>query len=458
MVNLRISGESYDDLRTHLLADGKESIALALCGRLETANHVSILVHKVVVIPNDECIYRSETQVKWPTNRLIDLLQTVDSKKFSIIKIHSHPTGYPDFSEIDNKSDHELFETLFTWIENVEIHASVVMLPDGSMFGRFFHRDLVPQPITKITIIGSDIQFFNTTSSLSIQEFNVRTAQAFGEKTTALMGLLSIAVVGCSGTGSPTIEQLTRLGVGKIVLVDPDKLEQKNLNRIINSTMDDAVRERFKVDVLKEAIDHMGLGTEVEVYRSNLYDDINALKSVAACDIVFGCMDSVDGRHILNHLATFYLLAYFDLGVKLVADGKGGIDQIWGSVHYLQPGMSSLLTRGVYTLDDLNAASIFRANRSQYESLRKEGYIKNVNVTSPAVISVNMQVSSLSVIEMLDRLHKFRSDHNIDSAITRVSLTDSYIQKEAETGSDLYLKKFVGRGDLKPFLNMPELT
>ena len=47
---------------------------------------------------------------------------------------------------------------------------------------------------------------------------------------------MSIAVVGCSGTGSPVIEQLARLGVGRLVLVDPDRVEEKNLNRIVNAT------------------------------------------------------------------------------------------------------------------------------------------------------------------------------------------------------------------------------
>jgi hypothetical protein len=169
-------------------------------------------------------------------------------------------------------------------------------------------------------------------------------------------------------------------------------------------------------------------------------------------------MDSVDGRHLLNQIATFYVIPYFDLGVKLIADGNGGIDQIWATVHYLQPGKSSLLTRGVYTLDDLTAASMYRKDPVNYEALKKEGYIKNVNVESPAVISINMQISSLAVIEFLARIHKFRYDNNADSAITRVSLTDGYIQKESEGETDIYLEKFVGRGDLMPLLNMPEFS
>ncbi|MGO9699151.1 MAG: hypothetical protein ACLPX7_07820, partial [Xanthobacteraceae bacterium] len=53
-----------------------------------------------------------------------------------------------------------------------------------------------------------------------------------------------------SGTGSPTIEQLMRLGAALIVGVDDDHMEERNVNRILNSTMEDAKKGRAKVDIL----------------------------------------------------------------------------------------------------------------------------------------------------------------------------------------------------------------
>lgn len=51
------------------------------------------------------------------------------------------------------------------------------------------------------------------------------------------MRRLSIAIIGCSGTGSPVVEQCMRLGAGELVLVDDDRIEDRNINRILNSTM-----------------------------------------------------------------------------------------------------------------------------------------------------------------------------------------------------------------------------
>ena len=193
------------------------------------------------------------------------------------------------------------------------------------------------------------------------------------------------------------------------MLVDPDRVEAKNLNRILNSTRADVRNRRLKVDVLARAISKMELGTIVETHPTSLFDP-SAIKAVANCDIVFGCMDSIDGRHLLNKLATFYLLPYFDLGVKIEADGRGGVDQVCGTVHYLQPGGSSLLSRNVYTMEQVRAAGIYRTDPAAYRSQLDQGYIRGVPEDRPAVIQLNSLVASVAINELLARLHPYRID------------------------------------------------
>lgn len=48
-----------------------------------------------------------------------------------------------------------------------------------------------------------------------------------------------------------------------------------------------------------------------------------AVHEVACCDVIFGCTDGAEARHLLNHIATFYSIPYFDVGVRLDADGQG---------------------------------------------------------------------------------------------------------------------------------------
>ncbi|MGS0639963.1 ThiF family adenylyltransferase, partial [Citrobacter sp. VF227] len=143
-----------------------------------------------------------------------------------------------------------------------------------------------------------------------------------------------------------------------------DKVEEKNLNRIVNTTRGDIGRP--KVEVLAGFVERLGLGSRVEAFAHDLSHPA-ALHAISTCDVVFGCMDGVEGRDLLNRLATFYGLAYFDVGVMLDADGHGGIGQICGSVHYLQPGRSSLRGRGLYTDGMLEAESLRRQDPAAYE-------------------------------------------------------------------------------------------
>jgi len=186
--------------------------------------------------------------------------------------------------------------------------------------------------------------------------------------------------------------------------------------------------------------------------------DPEVVKAVAECDVVFGCMDSVDGRHLLNRLAVFYLLPYFDVGVKLEADGQGGVDQICGTVHYLQPDGSSLLSRGTYTIEQVRAAALKRADPEAYRDQLQSNYIVGVQEERPAVISVNLLFASLAVNEFLARLHPYRDDPNGDFATYRISLTQARVIQDADGAPCQSLARHAGRGDVNPMLDMPALS
>jgi hypothetical protein len=121
------------------------------------------------------------------------------------------------------------------------------------------------------------------------------------------------------------------------------------------------------------------------------------------------------------------------------------------------------MARCVYSVEDLSAASLQRANPDEYGRRQKEGYVKNVQVGSPAVISVNMQVAASAVQEMLARLHHYRfslADYaaNCDFEVQRWELVDGIYTHELDQSEDNQLKSYIGRGDMEPFLDMPEFS
>lgn len=454
---MRMTSLQSRQLMTHLFpGDGLEAVVFALCGRHLGPNGNVLVVHELHPIPNASYLLRSPDRVTWKTDSLVPLLVSAAERGLSVVKIHGHLNGAPSFSSLDDVSDHDLFSSVYGWVDDSGPHASVVVTPDGTMFGRVITEDDEFVPLAHVMVVGDDIEIHTTGRDDFVAEHAQRHAQLFGNRTVNLLRELSVGVIGCSGTGSFVIEMLGRLGVRELVLVDPDRVEYRNLNRVIGTTASDAALRRLKVHVLAEHVSRAGLGVQIRFSAAQIAT-VEAVRALAGCDVVFGCMDSHDGRRTLNRLATFYLLPYFDCGVGLQADGFGGIDEICAACHYIQPGKSSLLDRGVIRQGRADAEAMARDNPAMYQKLRAEKYIQGVQVENPAVITVNALAASMVMNEFLARIHPYRGQPNSAFASTRFNLSEMYLDLEPELDA-ASLSRSVGRGDLEPLLNMSQLS
>ncbi|MBX9746204.1 MAG: ThiF family adenylyltransferase [Hyphomonadaceae bacterium] len=456
-VALTMTAAQHEQIRGHLFpGDSLEAVALLLCGRRAGVRH-RLIVREVFPVPYSACLLRAPDRVTWSTEGLPAILEKAVKYNYAVVKIHGHH-AFDSFSVVDDGADEALFPSIFAWIGGEAPHASAIMLDADRIFGRAWFSDGSHAPLERVSVIGQDIKIWHhRRGDAAILETGRRVAQTFGARTFDILRRLKIGVVGCSGTGSPTVEMLARNCVGELVLVDPDAVEEKNLNRIINATAADARAGRAKVAVLAEAIQRMGVGCQVTAVQENVFAT-GVVDQLADCDVLFGCVDSIDGRHLLNRLATFYSIPYFDLGVKLEADGAGGVDQVCGSVHYLRPGGSSLLSRHVYTSEQVRAAGLARTDPTAYRRQVSEGYIRGVAENRPAVIQLNTLIASLAVNELLARLHPYRLDKNEGYAIRRISLSHDIFEHAGDGTPCPSLTKHVGRGDAAPRLDWPELS
>lgn len=462
-ISLSMTGDQHEHLKQFLFpGDGKEAVAIVLCGRRDGDRRHRLTVRVIEEIPYDVCSTRTPLQVTWPPDLIAPLLDRASAERLSVVKIHSHPGGFTSFSGTDDKGDKKLLPMIRGWVEADVPHGSAVMLPSGEMFGRVLGTDGRFEPMALINVVGDDLHFwYADAGSVELPSFVASHAQAFDEGTFKQMRRLSIAIIGCSGTGSPVVEQCMRLGAGELVLVDDDRIEDRNINRILNSTMQDARDARLKVDVLADAIERTDLGTRVIRLTKNLRDP-EVIRIVAQCDLVIGCMDTIDGRFLLNTLATYYTLPYLDIGVRLdsVRSGpdQGRIREICGSVHYLQPGRSSLMGRGLFTMAEVAAAGLRRNDPTAHAEQVRDGYIAGAAAHRPAVISVNTFAASLAVTELLARLHPFREEPNSSHATTTFSFASMELITEEEGVPCPILYDRVGIGDATPLLGLLELA
>jgi tRNA A37 threonylcarbamoyladenosine dehydratase len=62
------------------------------------------------------------------------------------------------------------------------------------------------------------------------------------------------ALVGLGGGGSHVAQQLAHIGLGNFLLIDPDFIEDTNLNRLVGATLEDVKLGTAKVDIAERVI------------------------------------------------------------------------------------------------------------------------------------------------------------------------------------------------------------
>ncbi|QYJ89674.1 HesA/MoeB/ThiF family protein [Shewanella halotolerans] len=460
-IKFKITDSAMVELDKHLFpGDDKEAVAFVLCGHVVGDKETILLAHKVVPLSYDSCSVREHDFVKWLTKELVPILNEAEKENLAVVKVHSHPKGYPQFSNVDNESDRELYPSIYNWSKNILPSLSAILLPSNELIVRHVSESGVFTPVS-VTIIGDEVHHTPAELSLcrEVLDFEERNLQVFGSKTRDTLSRMKIAVIGCSGTGAPVIEQLNRLGVGELKLFDPDVVEHKNLNRITNVKTADADAKKFKVSSIKDTLDEIGLSTVVSAFPESIFE-AEIVKEIAVCDFIFGCVDSAEARCFLNRISTYYLVPYIDIGISLDADGKGGVNNISGKVAYFQPGKSDHITRRSVLPATLEAEALKRSSPEIYENMLDEGYIKGVVENSPAIIPVNTYASSLAVMEFLARVHDYRNEPNEDFAEQVFCLVNNFYETKSESSFTVPfgVNKCLGRGDKTLLLDMPEFS
>lgn len=453
---LRLTGKQHQLIYDHLFpGDGLEAAAILLCGINEGDYENGLLVHEIINVPYNIC-ERREGYISWPTEFIEPYLEKAQKNDLSVVKIHCHPNGPSRFSPVDDESDKDLFDYIHAVLEDGRILGSVVMLPDGSLFGRVILKDGTFIPIDKLMHVGNDVRIWYQEDIMNekLPGYTIRNKQAFGSKTSKILKRMKVGVVGCSGLGSPVIEQLLRDGVGELVLVDQktDPISEENLNRIYGSSRDDI--GILKPDFFKNKIEGYKLGTKVKALVGDVCSSKEIMKKLSTCDFILGCTDKFLPRHLLNRLTTFYLIPYIDMAVGLDGDGEGGIDSILGWVRYMIPGESSLLSRRMYSLSILEVEAWEKDNPEEYKKRKEEKYLNQSTGGRPAVISITSGTASWGLMDFKARIHQYRYEDNKRYAGFCIDFCNCTIEPEDIFPDCKVLKQYVGRGDMYPFLDV----
>jgi hypothetical protein len=116
------------------------------------------------------------------------------------------------------------------------------------------------------------------------------------------------------------------------------------------------------------------------------------------------------------------------------------------------------MSRGLFTMSQVAEAGLYRNDPTAHSQQTKDGYIAHAQQHRPAVISVNFLAASLAVGELLARIHPFREESNSSYSSVTFSLASMELISEPEADRCEMLAGSVGKGDVVPLLDLPEIT
>jgi ThiF family protein/JAB domain-containing protein similar to deubiquitination enzymes len=450
-LSLVIPGRTHRRLRAHLFpGDGLEAAALLLCSRVDLRRS-KLIVRDVLPVPHEACARRTRDALTWPGEYVENAIDLADAEGLTVMAVHSHPGGLFAFSAQDDASDRILMPALFHGTGRDA--GSAVMVPDGRVCGRMYDARGNSTPTDVVMCAGDDIDLWWSAADGA-------TPVAFTAGMTEWLGRLSACVIGVSGTGSIVAEQLARLGFGEIILIDFDKVEERNLNRILNSTVADAEAQALKVKMFARAIRRYRADCHVIPVAQSIATR-EAVLAACEADVLFSCVDTAEGRHIADRVAAFFAMPLFDVGVAIPTRAAGSgraIAEVCGRIDYVQPGGASLADRGVYSPATLEAEYLAKAAPEAHRQRVAEGYLRGMPEQAPAVIALNMRAASACVMELIARAFPFRHAPNGRYARTTFMLADGdedHASEESFARSD---SLSLGTGLQEPLLGLPALT
>jgi len=452
---LAMTQRVHDHLQRHLFpGDGKEAAAVLVCTWVP-GKRQRLLVRHVIPVPYAACSRRDEESITWPSDYIEHGIALAERRQLTLILIHSHPDGTPQFSAVDDRSDKEIIPCIFA--AHGTLHGTAVMLPNGFIFGRFYSSEMKSKRIDLVNVVGTDLLYFWGND----QSRTVKRPMAFTSEMTAELGHLAACVIGVSGTGSIVAEQACRLGFGRVILIEFDVVKGKNLNRILNTVKMDAAAKLPKMTVFAERANQY----RTEPYVVPINADVLSRKAVLAAaeaDVLFCCVDKLRARSVADRMVQAFLLPLFDIGVGIstrkTPEEEIVIDEVTGRIDYVQPSGSSLMDRGVYSPATLAAEALLETDPKAHAAQVRRGYIADVPEQAPVVITLNMRAASTCVMEFIARAYPFRHESNNCYARTRFMLAEAIEEFTEQDEFPPHTSPLVALGDEEPLIGLPVLS
>jgi molybdopterin/thiamine biosynthesis adenylyltransferase len=388
MSRLVLTSESLSRLQNELLAHEEESCAILFGRSIKVGNKLARLVIRESLIPPASAYaVRTRVRAQLRPEFVAEVTARARRNQNSIVFAHTHPfDGVSDFSSVDDAGEKELREFLRHRMPE-PVHATLLVTPENSVA-----RVLGQRTRIRVVGVGRRILWGEQSGPTRGRRRYDRQLRIFGRDGQAILKSIRVAIVGLGGTGTVVLQQLAHLGVHRFLLVDPDIVDETNLNRLIGANSKDVGKS--KVSVAAAWVKRINPSAKIDNAKESVLLERSA-RLLLDSDFVFCCTDSEGSRAVLNQLAYQYLVPVIDMGVVIAAQ-KGRVANIAGRTQMLAPGLPCLTCANL-----LDAEQVRRDLLTDFER-QADPYIVGDHEPAPAVVSLNSTIASLATTMFLN--------------------------------------------------------
>jgi len=402
---LHVTGADWDTLHRHLFpGDHDEHGAVLLCGIASGRRGARLLVRDVVLAQDGVDYVAGTRGYRHLTGEFIThQARRAKDEQLAYLAVHNHGgTTAVGFSDPDLASHERGYPTLVgltgqpvgALVVAQQAVAGDIWLPAGN------RTDLA-----RTVVLGTHRKVLTDkpdSGDPTVDGRYHRQSLIFGGLGQRILLDAKVGIVGAGGMGMLLVQTLARLGVGHLVVIDPDRVDPSNLPRLPEATRLDAMAhlDRDAVpDAVRRAARRLA-ASKVRVARriarranrSITFDGIvgdiaddDVARRITDCDFILLAADTMLARSVVNQIAYQYLVPTLQVGSKPVIDpDTGTVLDVYAVIRTLGAAPGCLGCNGL--IDPVRMSEEALGDPQQ---LANQRYVDDPDVHAPSVITIN---------------------------------------------------------------------
>lgn len=371
---------------------------------------------EIIKMEGDWIIDCSVNQFTINMKKFPEIYSRCENESLELGFVHNHPDKHLYFSAMDDINEKNILHGLSGCNFPSSFLLSLIF-SDNKWIARI-RQGLNPDDIIEvrhISVLNEKLDLYGIQMPEEMPISLTRQEKAFGKPFNMKLQSLRVAVVGLGGTGSPIANLLARTGIGELILIDGDKLDETNMNRVSGFTAEDIGQNKAKT--VEKFINSLGLKIKVIAIPNYINESDEAMDSLSSADIIFGCTDDVAGRDLLNQALYYYSQVYIDVGlsgnVDKDVDGNPYLRTQKGRVSCILPEFGSCLRcQNVINDQKISDEQALKDNPEladlDPDILKKDYYIFGANVQSPGIGAFTRSTANNAIATFMNLISSYR--------------------------------------------------